>query len=136
MLRRVVTTALLLVAGAVLVYGATQKADPPSPTTLDVAVEALTPSRESTGNLRQGEIGIDLAPGWTGDLRINGLDIPEDQLRRNDPLNQFFFLPGQGQEIEEVPPGRVVVTAFIWRPLQGESRESGSRSVTWTFTVA
>ena len=136
MLRRFVTTALLLVAGAVLVYGATQKADPPAPTTLDVAVEALTPSRESTGNLRQGEIGIDLASGWTGDLRINGLDIPEDQLRRNDPLNQFFFLPGQGQEIEEVPPGRVVVTAFIWRPLQGESRESGSRSVTWTFTVA
>ena len=136
MARRLVITALLAVAGGLLWWGATLETDPAPPSTLDAAVEVLTPMRGAVGVIRQSPIGIDLAPGWTGDLRINGVDIPEDQLTRNDPLNIFYFLPGQGKEIEEVPPGRVVATAIIWRPLQGESRETGSRSVTWTFTVA
>jgi hypothetical protein len=135
-LRRLVIAGGLLVAAALLVYGASQKADaPPLASQLDPAVEALTPDRGST-SIRQAEIGIDLQPGWTGDLIINGIDIPEDQLRRNDPLNQFYFQPGAGKEISALKPGVVTVSAIIWRPLDGGSRDHGSHSVTWGFTAA
>jgi hypothetical protein len=135
--RRIVTGALLLLALAILVYGGTQKADAPlEASQLDPAVEMFTPVQDSSGNLRQAEIGIDLAPGWTGDLVINGVNIPEDQLRRNEPLNQFFFQPGQGKEISKLPPGLVTATAIIWQPLNGGSRTVGSHSVTWRFSVA
>ncbi|MBW8827291.1 MAG: hypothetical protein JF603_13220 [Acidobacteria bacterium] len=136
-MRRIVIRLLLLVALAILVYGGTRKADAPlDASRLDPAVEALVPVQDSAANIRQAEIGIDLAPGWTGDLRINGHDIPEDQLRRNEPLNQFFFQPGRGKEIGSLPPGNVTVTAIIWQPLAGQSRTSGSHSITWSFTVA
>ena len=135
--RRIVIGLALLVALAILVYGGTQKADAPlAASSLDPAVEFLTPVQDSVGNLRQAEIGIDLAPGWTGDLQINGHDIPEDQLRRNEPLGQLFFQPGAGKEISNLPPGRVTATAIIWRPLAGQSRTEGSHGVTWSFSVA
>jgi hypothetical protein len=134
--RRLVITALLIVAGGLLWWGATLQTDPLPASSLDVAVELLTPAQGAVGVIRQAAIGVDLAPGWTGDLRINGVEIPEDQLNRNDPLNQFSFQPGEGKDIASLAPGRVVATAIIWRPLQGESREQGSRRVTWEFTVS
>ena len=84
--------------------------------------------------LRQAEIGIDLKPGWTGDLAVNGVPIPEDQVRRNDPLNQVFFTPGPGKEIEQFNSGTVIVVASIWRPVDGETRDD-ARQVVWRFKV-
>lgn len=100
----------------------------------DAAVEQLIPADASPNVLRQAEIGIDLATGWTGVLAINGVEIPEDQLRRNEPLNQVFYTPGEGKEIERLPAGPVVVVATIWRPVSGETRQDG-RQVVWRFTV-
>lgn len=100
----------------------------------DAAVEQLIPGDGSPNVLRQSEIGIDLATGWTGVLAVNGVEIPEDQYRRNDPLNQVFFTPGEGKEIERLPAGPVIVTATIWRPVQGETRDDG-RQVVWRFNV-
>ena len=132
--RRVVITLLLLLAAFLLWYSGIRKAEPEDPTLVDSAIEQLVPDRGATA-VRQAEIGIDLAPGWTGVLIINGKEIPEDQLRRVDPLNQVFFRPAEGREIEALPPGRVVVTAVIWRPVDGETREQG-RSRSWEFRVA
>ncbi len=98
------------------------------------AVEQLVPP-QGAQVLRQSEIGIDLAPEWTGVLQINGIEIPEDQLRRVPAQNQVFFTPGPGHEIEELPPGRVDVTALIWRPVADETREDAD-TVRWTFQVA
>ena len=72
--------------------------------------------------------------GLTRSLAIDGREIPEDQLRRNDPLNQVFFTPGEGQEIEELDPGPHRASALIWRPAT-QTREDG-RTVNWSFRVS
>lgn len=112
------------------------KADAPDPTLVDAAIEALDPPPDSPGVPRQQPITVDLLPGWTGTLQINGIEIPEDQLLRTEPLNQFSFQPGPGKEIERLPPGDVLAVAIIWRPLDGGSRDNPARSFRWTFRVS
>jgi hypothetical protein len=133
--RRVSITLLLVLAGGLLWFSGVRKGEPPEPSLLDNAVEQLIPAPGSPAVVRQAELGVDLAPGWTGILIVNGLEIPEDQLRRNEPLNQVFFRPGEGQEIEALNPGAVRVTAVIWRPADGQTRSSGARSLSWEFRV-
>lgn len=136
MLRRVVIVLLLAAATGLLVWGGVVQESEQPVAAVDSAVEDLVPGRNATAVPRQTRIGVDLAPTWTGVLLVNGLEIPEDQLDRNAPLNQFFFQPGEGKEIERLSAGRVVATAIIWRPTLGETRDSGSRSFSWTFTVS
>ena len=135
MLRRVVMVGLLVLAAGLVWISASYKGEPEKPSLTDSAVEQLVPGRDTTA-LRQSEIGIDLTPGWDADLRINGVDIPEDEERIVPGLNQVFFTPGKGKIIEQLGPGVVDVTAIIWRPTEGETRDHGSRTVTWTFHVA
>ena len=133
-MRRVVLGLLLVVAvGMFWLAGQNGNADP-EPVVSESAVEQLIPADGSPSVLRQAEIGIDLKDGWTGELSVNGVFIPEDQLRRNDPLAQVFFTPGPGKEIERFDSGTVVVIASIWRPIDGETREDG-RQVVWRFKV-
>jgi hypothetical protein len=133
--RRIVVVGLLVVAAGMLWLSARYKGAPELPSLTDSAVEQLVPGRDTTA-LRQSQIGVDLTPGWDADLRINGVDIPEDEERVVAGLNQVFFTPGKGKIIEQLAPGLVNVTAIIWRPAQGETRDHGSRTVTWSFHVA
>ena len=132
---RLVVGALLLVAVGLVWWAGTLRGEPPEPQLLDAAVEQVIPPDGSPGVVRQARIGIDLAPGWTGVLQINGIEVPEDQLDRNEPLNQVFYTPGEGKEIERLSAGPVVVNALIWRSGFGETREN-ARTVTWRFRVA
>lgn len=132
--RRLVTGAVLLLALAAFVYAFTLGRGSTDIVPTGDAVERLVPPQGSQV-LRQSEIGIDLAPEWTGVLQINGIEIPEDQLRRVPAQNQVFFTPGPGQEIEELPPGPVNVVALIWRPVAGESRDDAD-TIRWSFQVA
>jgi len=133
--RRVVITALLLFAVGLLFWAAqfTGDPDPPAAGVIDSAVEQVVPGNGDAA-LRQGQIGIDLEPGWTAVLEVDGTEIPEDQLRRNDPLNQVFFTPGEGQEIEELDPGPHLARALIWRT-DSQTRDDG-RTVNWRFRVS
>jgi hypothetical protein len=133
--RRVVITALLAFAVGLLAWAAQFTGDPDEPGRgrIDSAVEEVVPGNGDAA-LRQSEIGVDLVTGWTAVLAVDGREIPEDQLRRNEPLNQVFFMPGDGQEIEELDPGPHVATALIWRPAN-QTREDG-RQVTWRFRVS
>ncbi len=133
-MRRAVIWLLLVVAvGMFWLAGRNGNADP-EPVLTESAVEQLIPADGSPSVLRQAEIGIDLKDGWTAELSVNGTPIPDDQLRRNDPLAQVFFTPGPGKEIERLTSGTVVVIASIWRPIDGETREDG-RQVVWRFKV-
>jgi len=135
-LRRVVITALLLLAGGLVWYSASVKGEPEPPSLTDTAIEQLIPARDTPSALRQAEIGIDLAPGWDADLQINGVDIPEDEERENGSQDQVLFKPGEGKVIEALAPGVVQVTAFLWEPAKGQTHERGSHTVTWSFRVA
>ena len=133
--RRVVITALLVFAVGLLAWAAQFTGDPEAPAAgrIDSAVEQVVPGNGDAA-LRQSEIGIDLEPGWTAVLAVDGREIPEDQLRRNEPLNQVFFTPGEGREIEELHPGPHVASALIWRTAS-QTRDDG-RPVTWRFRVS
>ncbi|MCB1002962.1 MAG: hypothetical protein KDB35_02135 [Acidimicrobiales bacterium] len=127
--RRVVLVVLVLVAlGGLVVAGQRTVrnggADDVTISGGDGAVEALIPGREAE-TLSQTEIGIDLAPGWTGELSLNGEPITDVQ--RVDALNQLLYRPPDGLE-----SGRNCVTARIWR--SSESSDSG-RDVRWCFEV-
>src|SRR3954452_6608923 len=131
--RRVVLS-LLLVAGFGLFWLAGhngQSGEVPKLAS-DAAVESLIPGDGSPNVLRQSEIGIDLADGWVASLAVNGREIPDDQLRVNGPLNQFFFTPGAGKAVEKLNPGTVIVVASIWKPVDGETR-ADARQVVWRF---
>jgi hypothetical protein len=133
-MRRVVI-ALLLVSAVGLLYAAGRNGNAdPDPIFTEGEVEAVIPANGSPAVLRQAEIGIDLAPGWTGELNIDGVPIPDDQIRRNDPLNQLFFTPGEGKDIEQLRAGRVLVIASYWNFAEGETRED-ARQVSWSFTA-
>jgi hypothetical protein len=134
LLRKVSIGLLLILAGGILWYGGTQKAESPDPKLLDAAVESLSPPEDSPGVPRQQPIIVDLQPGWTGVLLVNGVEIPEDQLLRSEAQNQFSFQPGAGRIIEQLPPGPVTARAIVWREL--ESRETDSHSFSWTFRVS
>lgn len=135
MIRKVVIGLLLALAVGLIAVAGQLRGEPTEPQLLDAAVEEVIPADGSPAAVLQARIGIDLAPGWTGVLRINGIEIPEDQLDRNDPLNQVFFTPGEGKEIERLAPGPVVVHALIWRAGFGETRDDG-RTVTWRFRAS
>jgi len=133
-IRRIIL--LLLVGGAIgaIVYAGTLSSGPAEIRRTDEAVERLVPADGSPVAVRQAEVGIDLATGWTGVLIVNGLEIPEDELRRVEAQNEVYFQPGAGKAIEAFQPGPIVVEAEIWRSAS-ETRDD-ARTVTWAFGVA
>jgi hypothetical protein len=99
------------------------------------AVERFIPADGSPAAVRQSEIGIDLAPGFTAVLLVDGVEIPDDQLRRNDPEAQLFFTPGEGKVIDALSPGSHTVTALVWRPVASQTRDD-AQPYSWSFNAA
>ena len=95
-------------------------------------VESLLPPNGSQV-LQQSTVGIDLASGWEGILRIGGQDIPEDQLTVSTALNQVTFTPGPDKVLEALSPGRLCAQALVWRSAAG--RANSERTVSWCFEV-
>ena len=129
-LRKIVIT--LLVVGSltalVLVFTLTD-----SGTEADVeasggtdAVEQLIPTRNAE-TLSQAEVGVDLAPGWTGVLVLNGQELSDSEVDEIAALNQLLYRPPDGLD-----SGRNCMRAVVWR--SAESREQ-SRNVDWCFEV-
>jgi hypothetical protein len=99
----------------------------------DSPVEQLTPPRDSE-ILRQEAVGVDLRPGWTGVLIVNGVEIPEDQVD-DDALaatGVLTYTVGDEKAVERFDAGENCVTAEVWRV---EDTRADSRSVSWCFNV-
>jgi hypothetical protein len=119
----------------VLAVRATNTGDQDDPATVSAApdvVEHLVPPAGSE-QLRQSEIGIDLAAGYEAALIVSGIEIPMDQLRLVPEQNQVFFTPGEGKVIEELEGGQVCVTAVVWKSAVG--RGSQDQPFRWCFDV-
>lgn len=127
----------MLVAGAIgLFVVAGMAADTDEATNAAVGegvVEALTPS-EASSVVQQSRVTIDLAPGWTGDLAINGAAIPEDELERNSALNLISFQPRDDQVVERLPAGPNCARATVWAIAEGPGGPS-ERIVSWCWEV-
>ncbi len=93
------------------------------------AIEKLVPA-PATSILSQTEVGVDLAPGYTARLSLNGIPIADDEVRRIDATNSVLFLPGPGRSIERFTPGQNCMTAEYWLMVEGDA---SSQTATWCF---
>ena len=84
--------------------------------------------------LRQDAIGAELDFGYSGRLRIDRRDIPDDQIDAIAGINRISFTPGPEKEIESLDEGRHCVSLIYWKTTDGE--EGAGRPYTWCFTAA
>jgi hypothetical protein len=118
---------VIVVAGYFAVRGGT-----PSPITSGPgggSIEALLP-QEGSEVLRQSTIGIDLEPGYSGTLVVNGTPIPDDQLTLVPELNQVFYEPKRGKVVDTLRAGENCITARFWQSAQGPD---AAETRTWCF---
>jgi hypothetical protein len=115
------------------------------------AIQALIPNQDDLV-LRQSEVGIDLAPGYTGQLIIDGQALPTETVvavqpnagGKVTPIVNVRFDPGDntllyqpedvaGAPIKQFDPGRHTITARYWKLDEGETT---ARQYTWSFRAA
>ena len=142
---------LLAAGGVIFIMGFVltntgEDADPV--VTQNPRIEELIPAPGSEV-LRQSKVGIDLAPGHTAELVLNGVPIPLDQVNvfrdETDPevsseqqggfdstLNRFEYQPLEGRAVPELKGDENCVVATFW-PL---SDPDDVDTVEWCFTVA
>jgi hypothetical protein len=132
-LRRVVTSLVVVAAIVTMGIGFSMVRTPEDEPVqqADSAVLALYPPRGEL-DLRQATIGFQLDPAYDGRLELDGVVIPDDEIRRVVGLNQFLFQPGPGTTTGALSPGRHEATAVFWPATEGES---GARRLSWTFSV-
>jgi hypothetical protein len=129
--RKIVITLLLAVAFAGFFYAFTRPTDNQQPALRDVAVKHVEPA-PGDRVLRQSDIAVDLAAGYTGVLSIDKHRIPEDQLDRIVGLNRVAFTPGDSKDIKFLSAGRHEVTVELWETTVPDAPH---RTYTWAFEV-
>ena len=119
---RAVMTAAVVVAFAALFAGVrattTESDQPVTVNGRPEVVEHLYP-RNGAEVLRQVEVGIDLVSGYEGTLVLNGVPLPEGELRLVPEQNQMFFTPGPDKAVEKLSPGTNCAIAVVWESSEG-----------------
>lgn len=116
--------AIAVFAAAVLIY-----ANNPDPNGLPVAIQSVSP-QPNDEVLRQADITVDLAVGYTAELTINGIPIPEEELFRVPALNQLTYEPGSLKTIQTLLPDRNCATVTYWL-IAGSQADANSYD--WCF---
>jgi hypothetical protein len=107
---------------------ADQSTDVPS---LPAAVEGVSPQGGDL-DLRQATIAADLAPGYTGYLMFDGVEIPGDDLQHVDALNQVILKPTSVSDYRQLPPGSHCATV-VYRKIADPPDVSDSYR--WCFSL-
>jgi hypothetical protein len=102
------------VAGIVFAFSSSRR--PPDQTTS--AVRQVMPPPGDL-DLRQVHVGVTLAAGYTGDLFVDGAQVPEDELHREPALYQITLEPRPGGQFI-LGPGRHCASVRYW-PLANQS---------------
>ena len=91
---------------------------------------------------RQAPIEVEVANGYRAELKINGVQIPTDELQTNVGGNDtgvgvnptvFRFVPGEGKAVEELQPNVNVVVVSYYPITQGIEE---ARDFQWSFRAA
>lgn len=106
---------------------------PEAGSTRPLEVESVTP-RPSDVVGPQPEIIADLAAGFTGELVIDGIDIPVDQTTRIPGLGTISFRPTKGKDVSRFDAGVHTVRVVYWP--DASTRERDARTFDWSFRVA
>ncbi|MGH9244692.1 MAG: hypothetical protein ACRD29_10315 [Acidimicrobiales bacterium] len=133
--RRVVITLIVVacVGGLVLAVQQADTGEPDNTTAGDPDVVEFLVPRQGAEALQQSVVAADLAAGWTGTLVVNGTEIPENQLSRDQGQNIVEYRPGPGRAITQLPPGRNCAQVIVW-PVN-ESRARARTPIEWCFEV-
>jgi len=100
--RRLVTTALLLLAVVLSVYGLQSVKDQRTASCGFGPITRLYPC-PGDRDLGQSEIGVEMAPGYQVQLTIDNTVVPQDQLIVQG--SGFFYTPGPGTATGSLNPG-------------------------------
>ena len=130
--RPVVVTALLGLA-AFLLYVGVQSQSEVEPEVRRAGIARVFPEPGAVA-LRQDAIGVELEFGYSGRIRVDRRDIPDDQIDTIAGINRLSFTPGAGKEIESLDEGRHCVSVLVWPSAEGE--DAAGRPYTWCFTAA
>lgn len=131
--RLVIAAVVLLCAVGIAVAGTLGQTgdDIEEPITSGAAVERLIPRRGSE-MLAQEAVGIDLAPGFTAVLILNGVEIPEDQLNRRTGVDEVLYRPSEDGAAVEYEAGENCLVALVWSRDQSRAE---AQPVSWCFNV-
>jgi hypothetical protein len=132
--RRLVTTAVILLAAVLAVYGLQSVKDQRSATcgsgsTGASPVKTLYPCPGDDG-LRQGSIGVGLADGYTADLWVDNTPIPRDQMVIEG--STYLYAPGPGTETGALAPGQHTARIVYYKLLQDPGTGT---TYSWSFTT-
>lgn len=90
--RRLIIVSMLAAAAALFAIAVVVYVGNPRSTDLPVAIQSVGPEPGSNV-LSQTDVTVDLAVGYTAEIDINGIEIPEDQLFRVQALNSLRYEP-------------------------------------------
>ena len=128
--RRLVTTALLLLAAVVSVVGLQSVKDQRATICSHGVVTSLVPCPGDT-DLRQGAIGVAMANGWQASLTVDNTPIPEDEVVVRG--QQYLFTPGPGTITGALTPGQHSATVSYYPTSLGPS---AAQQFAWSFRVS
>ncbi len=128
--RWVIVGVVVLAVLNLAIIGLSSSDTSPEGRTLPSTIDSLTPRPGELVRL-QDTIGADLRDDLTGVLLLDGVEIPEDQLERVDPLGVVTFRPGPDQDLERFEAGEHSLTVLFWE--QGEERPADPDSYSWSF---
>jgi hypothetical protein len=128
MVRRLIITALLAVAvvGIVVAFSGARR---PSLQQTSVVRQVMPPSGDL--DLRQVNVGVTLAAGYTGELFVDGAQVPEDELHREPALYQITLQPRPSGQFN-LGPGRHCASVRYW-PLATTNDKRDSAP--WCFNL-
>lgn len=130
--RRLIIIGLLALAAVLLAAAIAIYQSNPSTNDLPVAIQSVVPDPGSNV-LSQTDVTVDLAVGYTADLEINGVLIPEEQLFRVEALNQLSYEPRDGKVVPRLLPDQNCVRVFYWLIAQGPE---DSATYSWCFDAS
>ncbi len=130
--RRLIILSMLATAAALFAIAVFVYVGNPRSTDLPVAIQSVGPEPGSNV-LSQTDVTVDLAVGYTAELEINGIKIPEEELFRVEALNSLRYEPQEGKVVPRLLPDQNCVRVFYWLIAQGASDNT---SYTWCFDAS
>jgi hypothetical protein len=124
----VIVGTLLVVAAVGLVWTINSAGRPP--VEKPNAVVSVSPPAGDL-DLRQVSVGVTLAAGYSGNLFVDGVQVPEDELRRVPALYQITLQPQAGGQFN-LGPGRHCASVRYW-PLASPTDQRDSPP--WCFNL-
>jgi len=128
MIRRFILGALVVISlvGLGYAFSLARRPDPPKAS----AVEQVFPPPGDL-DLKQVTVGVKLAAGYTGDLFVDGTQVPDDELQREPALYQILLKPHPSGDFN-LGPGRHCAFVRYWRLAQPDDKRDSTQ---WCFDL-